>query len=326
MPGVFVSALKRTCLTNRKWCGHHRTSLRVPTSWTCRRNPSFDRVDHHGMTSSSIVIVTRGSDEQIGRLDHPPNSNKFEAERCQFVPGYNGALLWEAWVNSDFGILYSFLKTIDWLMYMADSAMGVVSRVPSLVARLRLTSLVSHSAKGGMVAFGIIVGDSIPHVFAALFPSLPTTPVLWLLTDRRAVIVIFILGVSFPLSLYRDIAKVSSYMYISLCELRRRIAVSKSIHTGVDQHACNHHNGHHARAHGIGRLERESQGIPAYRRRRSSGYWCHFIWYESLVLRWLVQRGLRSAAFVCREYSSPSPETGAKMELKTTTVSSYMAH
>ena len=66
-----------------------------------------------------------------------------------------------------------------------------------------------NSAFGGMIAFCIIVGDSIPHVMAALFPSLPNTPFLWLLTDRRAVIIIFILGVSFPLSLYRDIAKVT---------------------------------------------------------------------------------------------------------------------
>lgn len=66
----------------------------------------------------------------------------------------------------------------------------------------------NNSAFGGMVAFCIIVGDSIPHVLAAIFPSLPSTHVLWLLTDRRAVIVLFVLGVSFPLSLYRDIAKV----------------------------------------------------------------------------------------------------------------------
>ena len=58
------------------------------------------------------------------------------------------------------------------------------------------------------MAFCIIVGDSIPHVLAALFPSLRNMSVLWLLTDRRAIIIIFVLGISFPLSLYRDIAKV----------------------------------------------------------------------------------------------------------------------
>ena len=63
-------------------------------------------------------------------------------------------------------------------------------------------------AFGGMVAFGIIVGDTIPHVMAAIWPSLGDIPVLGLLVNRRAVIVIFILGISYPLSLYRDIAKV----------------------------------------------------------------------------------------------------------------------
>jgi sodium-coupled neutral amino acid transporter 11 len=60
-----------------------------------------------------------------------------------------------------------------------------------------------------MIAFCIIIGDTIPHVMNALFPSLENMSFLWLLTNRRAVIIIFILGISYPLSLYRDIAKVS---------------------------------------------------------------------------------------------------------------------
>ena len=63
-------------------------------------------------------------------------------------------------------------------------------------------------AFGGMVAFGIIVGDTIPHVLAAIWPGLGDMPVLGLLANRRAVILIFIMGVSYPLSLHRDIAKV----------------------------------------------------------------------------------------------------------------------
>jgi len=66
-------------------------------------------------------------------------------------------------------------------------------------------------AFGGMVAFCIIIGDTIPHVLAAVFPTLETMPVLWLLTDRRATIVLFVLGLSYPLSLYRDIAMVSKH-------------------------------------------------------------------------------------------------------------------
>ncbi len=63
-------------------------------------------------------------------------------------------------------------------------------------------------AFGGMVAFCIIIGDTIPRVMASAFPSLTTTPMLWMLTDRRAVIVLVVLGFSYPLSLYRDIAMV----------------------------------------------------------------------------------------------------------------------
>lgn len=64
-------------------------------------------------------------------------------------------------------------------------------------------------AFGGMVAFGVIVGDSIPHVLTAVWPGLREMWGLGLLADRRWVIVGFTLGVSYPLALYRDIAKVS---------------------------------------------------------------------------------------------------------------------
>jgi sodium-coupled neutral amino acid transporter 11 len=107
--------------------------------------------------------------------------------------------------------------TVDWTIRLivinsklsgSNSFQGTVEHCfgkPGLVA----ISIAQWAfAFGGMVAFGIIVGDSIPHVLAAVFPGLRDIPVLSLLTNRRAVIVIFILGVSYPLSLYRDIAKV----------------------------------------------------------------------------------------------------------------------
>ncbi|THC88833.1 hypothetical protein EYZ11_011717 [Aspergillus tanneri] len=74
-------------------------------------------------------------------------------------------------------------------------------------------------AFGGMIAFCIIVGDTIPHVFSALFPSLRDMSFLWLLTDRRAIIVIFVLGVSYPLSLYRDIAKLAKASTLALVSM-----------------------------------------------------------------------------------------------------------
>ncbi|KAK9644584.1 hypothetical protein HCH54_007016 [Aspergillus fumigatus] len=74
-------------------------------------------------------------------------------------------------------------------------------------------------AFGGMIAFCIIVGDTIPHVFSSLFPSLRDMSFLWLLTDRRAIIVLFVLGVSYPLSLYRDIAKLAKASALALVSM-----------------------------------------------------------------------------------------------------------
>jgi len=70
-----------------------------------------------------------------------------------------------------------------------------------------------------MVAFCIIVGDTIPEVVLAFFPGVEDTPFLWLLTNRRAVIIIFILGISFPLSLYRDIAKLAKASTLALVSM-----------------------------------------------------------------------------------------------------------
>lgn len=63
-------------------------------------------------------------------------------------------------------------------------------------------------AFGGMVAFGVIVGDTIPHVLTAIWTDLGSVPVLGLLTNRRVAIAVFCMGISYPLTLYRDIAKV----------------------------------------------------------------------------------------------------------------------
>ncbi|KAF4508390.1 hypothetical protein G6O67_004775 [Ophiocordyceps sinensis] len=71
-------------------------------------------------------------------------------------------------------------------------------------------------AFGGMVAFGVIVGDTIPHVLAAIWPELGSVPVLGLLADRRVAIAVFVLGVSYPLTLYRDIAKLAKASTLAL--------------------------------------------------------------------------------------------------------------
>ncbi|KIL66200.1 hypothetical protein M378DRAFT_75428 [Amanita muscaria Koide BX008] len=64
-------------------------------------------------------------------------------------------------------------------------------------------------AFGGMCAFGIIIGDTIPHVIRSIFPTLHEKPFLKIFANRQFIISLCTIGVSYPLSLYRDIHKLS---------------------------------------------------------------------------------------------------------------------
>lgn len=60
-----------------------------------------------------------------------------------------------------------------------------------------------------MCAFGIIIGDTLPQVLRSLFPKLSTMSVLKIFVNRQFLIALCTIGVSYPLSLYRDIHKLS---------------------------------------------------------------------------------------------------------------------
>jgi sodium-coupled neutral amino acid transporter 11 len=60
-----------------------------------------------------------------------------------------------------------------------------------------------------MCAFGIIIGDTLPSVLRSIFPTLPTIPVLKIFANRQFIIALCTTCVSYPLSLYRDIHKLS---------------------------------------------------------------------------------------------------------------------
>ncbi|KAF9566763.1 AAAP amino acid permease [Agrocybe pediades] len=64
-------------------------------------------------------------------------------------------------------------------------------------------------AFGGMCAFGIIIGDTLPQVVRSVFPTLYTIPVLKLFTNRQFLIAFCTICFSYPLSLYRDIHKLA---------------------------------------------------------------------------------------------------------------------
>jgi solute carrier family 38 (sodium-coupled neutral amino acid transporter), member 11 len=114
-------------------------------------------------------------------------------------------------------LLISLTVTVDWtvrLIVTNAKLSGTNSFQETMEKCFGKSGLVAISvaqwafAFGGMVAFCIIIGDTIPHVLGAAFPGLYDTPILFLLTNRRAIIVLMVLGISYPLSLYRDIAMV----------------------------------------------------------------------------------------------------------------------
>ncbi|KAL7275983.1 hypothetical protein RUND412_001052 [Rhizina undulata] len=125
-------------------------------------------------------------------------------------------------------LLIALTITVDWtinLIVVNSKLSGANSFQATVSACFGKSGLVAISiaqwafAFGGMIAFCIIIGDTIPHVIAALFPSIEDIPVLSLLTNRRAVIIIFTLGISYPLSLYRDIAKLAKASALALLSM-----------------------------------------------------------------------------------------------------------
>jgi sodium-coupled neutral amino acid transporter 11 len=67
-----------------------------------------------------------------------------------------------------------------------------------------------------MCAFGIIIGDTVPHVIRSIFPDLQSIPVLKIFANRQFIIALCTVCVSYPLSLYRDIHKLSRASGVAL--------------------------------------------------------------------------------------------------------------
>ena len=67
-----------------------------------------------------------------------------------------------------------------------------------------------------MCAFGIIIGDTLPQVLRSTFPKLPTIPILKIFANRQFLIALCTIGVSYPLSLYRDIHKLARASALAL--------------------------------------------------------------------------------------------------------------
>jgi solute carrier family 38 (sodium-coupled neutral amino acid transporter), member 11 len=159
--------------------------------------------------------------------DHLPNARPTSGMRSAFMNMANSIIgagiigqpyaFKQAGMTMGIILLVGLTITVDWTIRLiiinsklagADSFQATVQHCFGRSGLVAISIAQWAFAFGGMVAFCVIIGDTIPHVLEAIIPGLRDLPFLWLLTDRRAVIVLFVLGVSWPLSLYRDIAKV----------------------------------------------------------------------------------------------------------------------
>ncbi|KAK4122917.1 hypothetical protein N657DRAFT_575132 [Parathielavia appendiculata] len=125
-------------------------------------------------------------------------------------------------------LLVVLTVVVDWTIRLivvnsklsgSTSFQGTVERCFGRTGLVAISVAQWAFAFGGMVAFGVIVGDSIPSVLRAVWPGLRDTPVVGWLADRRVVIVLFTLGVSYPLALYRDIAKLAKASTLALVSM-----------------------------------------------------------------------------------------------------------
>ncbi|KAI9251936.1 transmembrane amino acid transporter protein-domain-containing protein [Phascolomyces articulosus] len=71
-------------------------------------------------------------------------------------------------------------------------------------------------AFGGMCAYCVIIGDTIPHVFRSLIPNIDDIPVVWIFGNRRLCITFFTTLIAYPLSLYRDMSKLAKTSGLAL--------------------------------------------------------------------------------------------------------------
>jgi sodium-coupled neutral amino acid transporter 11 len=179
------------------------------------------------LTDIEAPSVTLATSDDFFPEDHLENARPRSGMRMAFMNMANSIIgagiigqpyaLRQAGMTMGVLLLCALTVAVDWTIRLivvnsklsgADSFQATMQHCFGKSGLIAISVAQWAFAFGGMIAFCIIVGDTIPHVFSSIFPSLRDMSFLWLLTDRRAIIVLFVLGVSYPLSLYRDIAKV----------------------------------------------------------------------------------------------------------------------
>ncbi|KAL5386305.1 hypothetical protein PMIN06_001707 [Paraphaeosphaeria minitans] len=177
-----------------------------------------------GIEAPSVTVATEAFNPEDHLESARPRSNMRSAFMNMANSIIGAGIIGQPYAFHNAGLvtgtllLIGLTMTVDWtiqLIVINSKLSGTDSFQATVEHCFGKSGLVAISlaqwifAFGGMMAFCVIVGDTIPKVLDALFPSLSDTSFLWLLTNRRAIIILLVLGISYPLSLYRDIAKLA---------------------------------------------------------------------------------------------------------------------
>lgn len=248
--------------------------------------------DHHrqgrvplltGIEAPSVTVANSGpwgpsaSDEDVASWAETERSRPKSGLRMAFMNMANSIIgagiigqpyaFKQAGLLSGLVLLVGLTLVVDWTIRLivinsklsgANSFQGTVEKCFGRSGLIAISVAQWAFAFGGMVAFGVIVGDSIPNVLRAIWPTLREeaakgTWVGWL-TGRQGVILVSTLGVSYPLALYRDIAMVS---FSFLCGLGGR-GWGKGEMEGKDGGGGGRWRGGHG--DGVGEVDRRQRG------------------------------------------------------------------
>ncbi|CAN6643434.1 vacuolar amino acid transporter 2 [Trichomonascus vanleenenianus] len=125
-------------------------------------------------------------------------------------------------------LLLGLTAVIDWTIRLlvvnaklsgTDTFQATVSKCFGKPGLITISVAQGLFALGGSMAFCVIIGDTIPHVINAIFPSLHTIPVVGILAQRNTIIIIVTLGISYPLALNRNIAKLAKASALALVSM-----------------------------------------------------------------------------------------------------------
>ncbi|ODQ67147.1 vacuolar amino acid transporter 2 [Nadsonia fulvescens var. elongata DSM 6958] len=126
-------------------------------------------------------------------------------------------------------LLVSLTFVVDWTirlmvvnakMSATDSYQATVTRCFGRAGLLAISIAQGAFAFGGSIAFCVIIGDTIPHVIGAVFPSVRSSEgFIGFLVRRNTIIMLFTLLISYPLSLNRDISKLAKASAVALLSM-----------------------------------------------------------------------------------------------------------